>query len=51
MWQLRFNNKMQSSLERLNLGPRLAKNKTNGKEDKREKKPNKKGEESYKTGA
>ena len=28
MWQLRFNNKMQSSLERLNLGPGLAKNKT-----------------------
>ena len=51
MWQLRFNNKMQSSLDRLNLGPGLAKNKTKGKEDKREKKANKKGEESYKTGA
>ena len=51
MGQLRFNNKMQSSLDRLNLGPGLAKNKTKGKEDKREKKANKKGEESYKTGA
>ena len=27
MWLLRFNNKLQSSQGRLNLGPRLAKNK------------------------
>ena len=40
MWQLRFNTKMQSSLNRLNLGPRLAKNKPKKKEDK-QKKPTK----------
>ena len=32
MWQRRFNNEMQSSLDRLNLGPRLAKNKRKWKE-------------------
>ena len=51
MWPLRCNKKMQTTRDRLNLGPGLAKNKTKGKEDKREKKANKKGEESYKTGA
>ena len=30
----RFNNKMQLSLDTLNLGPRLAKNKPKSKEDK-----------------
>ena len=43
MWQLRFNNKMQSSLDRLNLGPGLAKNKTKGNEDKTRKKSQQKG--------
>ena len=33
----RFNNKMQLSLEKLNLGPRLAKNKPKSKEDKKRK--------------
>ena len=48
MWQLRFNNKMQSSLDRLNLGPGLAKNKTKGNEDKREKKPTKREKKAIK---
>ena len=33
----RFNNKMQLSLEKLNLGPRLAKNKPKSKKDKQRK--------------
>ena len=33
----RFNNKMQLSLDKLNLGPRLAKNKPKSKEDKQRK--------------
>ena len=46
MWQLRFNNnnKKQSSLDSLNLGLRLAKNKPKGKENKQTKTANKKAD-------
>ena len=50
MWQRRFNNKMQSSLDRLNLGPRPAKNKPKLKETS-QKSRQKRQMNSYATGA
>ena len=44
MWQLRFNKKKQSSLDSLNLGLRVAKNKPKWKEKKQTKKANKKAD-------
>ena len=47
MWQLRFNKKKRSSLDSLNLGLRLAKNKLKRKDNKQTKKANKKADVSY----
>ena len=44
MWQDSFNNKLQSSLGRLNLGSRLAKNKSSEKKTNKGK-TNKKGDD------
>ena len=52
MWQLRFNNKMQSSLNRLNLGPHEnSKEQAQMKRRQTKKKANKKRDNSYTTGA